>query len=74
MHDGVIYRGMILMTRKYVENWLLWVIINVLASLFLHFRAFTPCLWSTSSDLYCPQRQPDVDQKRTRKRSRALSH
>ncbi len=48
MHDGVIYRGNDSVTRKYVENWLLWVIINVISVLFLHFRAFTPCLWSTS--------------------------
>lgn len=41
--------AMILMTRKYVENWLLWVIINVISVVILHFRAFTPCLWSTSS-------------------------
>ncbi|XPE50496.1 nicotinamide riboside transporter PnuC [Shigella flexneri] len=50
MHDGVIYRGnRFLMTRKYVENWLLWVIINVISVVILPLQAFTPCLWSTSS-------------------------
>ncbi len=32
MHDGVIYRGNDSDdARKYVENWLLWVIINVIS-------------------------------------------
>ena len=38
--------AMVLMTRKYVENWLLWVIINVISVVILPFRASMPCRWS----------------------------
>lgn len=31
LHEGSLGCGEILMTRKYVENWLLWVIINVIS-------------------------------------------
>ncbi len=58
--------AMILMTRKYVENWLLWVIINVISVVIF---AISGRLRHVSGvhhpDLYCAQRQPDVDQQRT---------
>ena len=38
--------AMILMTRKYVENWLLWVVIDVISVWIFARRAFTPCRWS----------------------------
>lgn len=40
--------AMILMTRKYVENWLLWVIVNVISVVILPVRASMPCRWNTS--------------------------
>ncbi len=39
--------AMVLMTRKYVENWLLWAIINVISVVILPCRACTPCRWNT---------------------------
>ena len=38
--------AMILMTRKYVENWLLWVIINVISVVIFACRASMRCLWN----------------------------
>ena len=38
--------AMILMTRKYVENWLLWVVINVISVVIFARQAFMPCRWS----------------------------
>lgn len=38
--------AMVLMTRKYVENWLLWVIINVISVMILPVRASMRCRWS----------------------------
>ena len=60
--------AMILMTRKYVENWLLWVIINVISVVILQSSAACHVSGVHHPDLYCAQRQPDVDQQRTRKR------
>ncbi|MDC9151919.1 nicotinamide riboside transporter PnuC [Escherichia coli] len=60
--------AMILMTRKYVENWLLWVIINVISVVICTSGRLRHVSGVHHPDLYCPQRQPDVDQQRTRKR------
>lgn len=35
--------AMILMTRKYVENWLLWVIINVISVVIFALQGFMRC-------------------------------
>lgn len=54
--------AMILMTRKYVENWLLWVVINVISVVI-----FCPpwCLCHVAgvhaADGHCPERQSHVD-------------
>jgi nicotinamide mononucleotide transporter len=40
--------AMILMTRKYVENWLLWVIINVISVVIFARRASMRCRWNIS--------------------------
>ncbi len=58
--------AMILMTRKYVENWLLWVIINVISVvIFCTSGRLRHVSGVHHPDLYCAQRQPDVDQQRT---------
>lgn len=41
--------AMILMTRKYVENWLLWVIINVISVVIFALQGVYAMFWSTSS-------------------------
>lgn len=38
--------AMILMTRKYVENWLLWVIINIISVVIFALQGFTRCRWN----------------------------
>lgn len=38
--------AMVLMTRKYVENWLLWVIINVISVMIFARQGFTPWRWN----------------------------
>ncbi|VEC54408.1 nicotinamide mononucleotide transport protein [Escherichia coli] len=58
--------AMILMTRKYVENWLLWVIINVISVVIFALQGVYAMVSGVHHpDLYCAQRQPDVDQQRT---------
>ncbi len=54
--------AMILMTRKYVENWLLWVVINVI-SVVIFARRWCLCHVAGvyAPDLHCSQRQPHVD-------------
>ncbi len=40
--------AMVLMTRKYVENWLLWVVINVISVMvFARQGGCMRCRWST---------------------------
>jgi nicotinamide mononucleotide transporter len=54
--------AMILMTRKYVENWLLWVIINVISVVIFALQGvYAMSLEYLLADLHCPERQPDVD-------------
>lgn len=53
--------AMILMTRKYVENWLLWVVINVISVVILPAGVFMPCRWVHAADGHCPERQSHVD-------------
>jgi nicotinamide mononucleotide transporter len=38
--------AMILMTRKYVENWLLWVIINVISVVIFALQGSMRCRWN----------------------------
>ena len=56
--------AMILMTPQYVENWLLWVIVNVISVVILPVRASMPCRWNIFADVHCVERQPDVDKQR----------
>lgn len=53
--------AMILMTRKYVENWLLWVIINVISVVIFALQGLCDVARIFDSDIHRPQRQPDVD-------------
>ncbi len=57
--------AMILMTRGYVENWLLWVIINVISVVIFALQGVYAMSSGVHPDLYCAQRQPDRDQQRT---------
>ncbi len=52
--------AMILMTRKYVENWLLWVVINVISVVIFARRCLCHVAGVYAPDLHCSQRQPHV--------------
>lgn len=41
--------AMILMTRKYVENWLIWVVIDVISVAIFAYQGFMPWRWSMRS-------------------------
>ena len=51
--------AMILMTRKYVENWLLWVVINVISVVI--FARLCHVAGVHAADGHCPERQSHVD-------------
>lgn len=53
--------AMILMTRKYVENWLLWVIINVISVVIFALQGVCHVAGIHDPDGYRPQREQDVD-------------
>lgn len=53
--------AMILMTRKYVENWLLWVVINVISVVIFALQSLCDVAGVLDPDLHCAQRQQDVD-------------
>ncbi len=54
--------AMVLMTRKYVENWLLWVIINVISVVIFALQGrVCDVAGIFAADVHCPEWQPDVD-------------
>ena len=56
--------AMILMTRKYVENWLLWVVIDVISVAIFAYQGCTRWRWVCHSDADCPEWLLAVDQER----------
>ena len=65
--------AMVLMTRKYVENWLLWVIINVISVGDIRSTGRVCDVAGIFADVHCPEWQPDGLTARVERGSHALS-